>query len=116
MSEAHIPAPGIPPWDLHHRLARALEYADVRVGEMGAYLEVSPKTMTNYLSGRTRPRDGMLRAWALRCGVPFGWLRDGIEGPNDGGDQRLPRRACNAVVVPLKTHRSKPAPSLPKAS
>lgn len=94
MSEAHVTT-GVPSWDLHHRLHRALEYADVKVAEMGSYLDVSSKTMTNYLSGRTQPRDGLVRAWALRCGVSYQWLRYGTlpEDGDDGGADVLGRRS-----------------------
>jgi len=108
MSEAEV-SPGVPSWDLHHRLARALEYAGVRVGEMGQYLEVSSKTMTNYLSGTTRPKDGALRAWALRCGVPFAWLKSGEmapnKGPEGGSEQHEPSTRWYGTVVPIEARR-----------
>lgn len=78
------PGSQVPTFELRHRLHRALEHGGVRVSEMAAYLEVSESTMTNYLSGRTRPRAGSLRAWAIRCGVPFDWLATGDGHPFDG--------------------------------
>lgn len=70
-------------WDLVDRLHKALRVGKCKPGEMKDILGVSPATMTNYLSGKTRPKDGMLRQWAMRCAVPFDWLRYGIEASND---------------------------------
>jgi transcriptional regulator with XRE-family HTH domain len=64
----------IPTWGLHHRLARSLEFAGMKSAAMAEFLDVSENTIRNYLSGRTRPRLGVLRIWALRCGVPLDWL------------------------------------------
>lgn len=46
---------------------------------MGDLLGVSGGTMSNYLSGRTSPKDGMIRQWALRCGVPYEWQTSAVE-------------------------------------
>lgn len=86
-------------FDLTDRLHKALRVGQCKPGEMRKILGVSESTMTNYLTGKTRPKDGMLRQWAMRCGGPvtFDWLAYGIEpetGP-EGGDYGLPdgRRA-----------------------
>lgn len=66
---------------------------------MRAILGVSESTMTNYLSGATQPKDGMLRQWALRCGQPvtFEWLRFGVDaGPENGGDLANASSRCTA--------------------
>lgn len=84
----------VPQFQRHHRLRLALEWAGMKVSEMGEYLEVSPATMTNYLAGKKVPRPVVV-AWALRTGVPFEWLDTGMEpispppsgprGPSDDG-------------------------------
>lgn len=95
-------------WDLVDRLHKALRVGKCKPGEMTRILGVSPATMTNYLSGKSRPKDGMLRPWALRCGVPFDWLSTGVE-PQDGDDPgglEVSRRACNgAQVIDLRARR-----------
>lgn len=52
--------------------------------------------MTNYLAGATKPKDGMLRQWALRCRKPvtFEWLAYGVATkPDGGGDVQNPPSA-----------------------
>lgn len=92
-------------WDLVDRLHKALRLGQCKPGEMTRILGVSPATMTNYLSGKTQPKDGMLRPWAFRCGVPFDWLAYGIEGDDNGPDgQEISRRGCiGATVVAFPT-------------
>lgn len=115
MSDAPIgePTPTAPPWQLHHRLGRALEHGGVKVNEMGQILGVSPATMSNYLSGRTSPKAGMMRQWAIRCGVPYEWLQTGettSTGPNSPGGQGITGTGCYedspGQVVELATWRA----------
>jgi len=85
------PAPDerIPPWELHHRLSRSLEFAGVSIPDMADTLGVAETTMRNYLSGRTRPRRGALTAWALRTGVPLRWIEYGDEPQMSGGETQM---------------------------
>jgi hypothetical protein len=97
-------------FDLADRLRKALRIGKCKPGEMRAILGVSESTMTNYLDGSTRPKDGMLRQWALRCAAPvtFEWLRTGTTaGPEGGGDQQLSQRACHGEVIDLGARRAK---------
>lgn len=101
---------GIPRFERRHRLGLALEHAELSVQAMADHLGVNRNTVGNYLSDRTRPSTAVLRTWALRCGVPFEWLRDGIGGDNDPGDQGFSQRGCNgAVVLPFRPTASAPA-------
>lgn len=76
----------LPHFELRHRMALALEHASVPKGTMADHLGISPNTVSNYLGGHTRPPVAALRVWALRCGVPYAWLKDGVEtGPDQGG-------------------------------
>lgn len=78
-------------WDLPDRLRKALRVADVSVAEMAAELDVSRNTVGNYLAGRSIPPTPTIKVWALRCGVPYAWLKDGVEpedGPDGGPDLR----------------------------
>lgn len=67
-------------------MSLALEHADISVNEMAEHLDLSRTTISNYLHGRTKPGRSDLRYWALKCGVPFDWLVQGVqsmEGEND---------------------------------
>lgn len=72
MSEALIPE-----WSLGDRLAKARDAAGVSRAEMAEYLSVSTNTISNYENDHTTPPAGTVRAWALRCGVPFDWIAKG---------------------------------------
>lgn len=94
-------------WDLADRLNKALRIGRVKPGQMRAVLGVSESTMTNYLNGSTRPKDGFLRQWALRCGYPitFEWLKDGVielgpDTPDDLGSRDSGCYAAEIVAFP----------------
>lgn len=99
---------GVPTFELRHRLALALEHADVSVADMADVIGYSVKQTSNYLHGRQHPREGTLRVWAIRCGVPLVWLRDGIvpdDGPGGTSDLRSDRSSCTshtADVIQLR--------------
>ena len=111
MSDAQ--AHGIPHFQMRHRLDLALETADVSIQEMSAELGVHRNTVSNYLSGRTLPPTSAVKVWALRCGVPYEWLRTGLEphdgGPSAPGDQggspsgQKTNRTKLAAVLPLRS-------------
>ena len=69
----------IPEWDQADRMRKALRHAGVGVQELAAYLDVSRNTVGTWINGRVNPDTRTLRLVALRCGVPYEWLRDGIE-------------------------------------
>jgi transcriptional regulator with XRE-family HTH domain len=73
-------APEIPSWDLADRLRKALREAGLGVAEMAGYLDVTPRSVGNWINGRVMPSTQTLRLWSLRTGVPFEWLR-GDDGP-----------------------------------
>lgn len=73
----------------------ALRDAGVSVGEMADYLELNRNTLGGWMNGRHRPSTGVLRLWALRCGVPFEWLKTGRYPATDHKADRI------APVIPL---------------
>lgn len=93
-------APGIPAFELRHRLARALEQAGVSNEQMAAEIGRGVTTIRNYLKGRTIPERAVLVTWSLRCGVPFDWLAYGME-PADGTPlgMEVSPTACNGASV-----------------
>lgn len=101
MSEPTIPHQGVPEWTLGWRLKRALSYAELSAQDMAAELGVHVATVSRWMNDREHPRRAYLMAWALRCGVPFGWL---------AGDEKLPRVDSNHQPAGWLTD-SKTAPS-----
>jgi transcriptional regulator with XRE-family HTH domain len=69
----------VPRWDLADRMRKSLRDADIGVQDMADYLEVSRNTVSNWINGHNPPSAQTLRLWAMRCGVPLKWLRDGDE-------------------------------------
>ena len=75
-------------------LRKSLDVSGVSAIEMAELIDVSRRTMTNYLSGRTSPRPRMLREWSVRTGVPLSYLERGVindeaprpDGPGEGLD------------------------------
>jgi transcriptional regulator with XRE-family HTH domain len=75
----------IPQWELCDRLRRSLRYAGLTPQDMTDYLDVSRSTVSTWLTGRIQPSTQTLRLWALRTGVHYEWLRDGIYPQVEGG-------------------------------
>ena len=67
----------VPEWDLADRMRKALRTAHLGVQEMADYLDVSRNTVGTWINGRVDPSVQTLRLWALRTGVPYGWLVTG---------------------------------------
>ena len=64
----------IPDWPQTYRLRRALDVAHIDEEAVAEYIGCHPNTVRNYLSGRTKPRRVVLRAWSDLTGVPLWWL------------------------------------------
>lgn len=75
----------VPQWDLSDRLAKSLKVGNVSVQEMADYLEVHRNTVSAWINGRITPSGQTIRLWALRTGVPYEWVRNGVE-PSDSPD------------------------------
>ena len=65
-------------FDLGDRLAKSLRVSGVSSQEMAATLRVSRNTISNYVHGNTTIPYLAMREWALRTGVPFEWLENGV--------------------------------------
>lgn len=74
----------VPAWTLRWRLQRALAHGGVSIDEMAAELGVSRQTVSRWLNEHGSPKRGYLKLWALRCGVPLGWLTGADDGPKSG--------------------------------
>jgi transcriptional regulator with XRE-family HTH domain len=64
----------VPEWDTADRMRKALREAGIGVQEIADYLGVARNTVSTWINGRIEPSTQTLRLWALRCGVPYGWL------------------------------------------
>ncbi|MEV4902390.1 helix-turn-helix transcriptional regulator [Citricoccus sp. NPDC055426] len=74
----------IPHFDLTDRLRKAREVTGLGQREFAEEIGISLKSVTNYENGHTAPRQIVMKAWALRTGVPLEWLQTG-EYPMDNG-------------------------------
>lgn len=73
----------VPQWDRADRMRKSLRQAGLAVSDMADYLEVNRNTVSNWINGHTSPPSAALRLWAMRCGVPLPWLKDGFDGPGN---------------------------------
>lgn len=71
----------IPTWDEADRIRKAMRDAGLGVQELADALEVSRTSVSNWINGRTSPRDRDIRAIARMTAVPPVWLRNG-ESPD----------------------------------
>ena len=99
----------IPEWTQGDRLAKALRARGISNQEMADFLGVSRNTIGNYIHDKRKVPKAVLRVWALRTGLPLGWLQTGIV-PEDGDDpDQLPWDDLN---VQPSDKRSTPAIAL----
>jgi transcriptional regulator with XRE-family HTH domain len=98
----------IPQWTTGDRLRKAREQTGLGRSDFADELGVSRNTVMNYESGRTqRHARIVLRAWALRTGVPFEWLRTGDAPPGPiipggpGGQNSTVVTPAPAVPLPI---------------
>jgi transcriptional regulator with XRE-family HTH domain len=72
----------VPQFDLADRMRKALRVADIGVQEMADYLGVARNTVSTWINGKIQPSTQTIRLWAIRCNVPYEWLRWGdFPGP-----------------------------------
>lgn len=81
-----------------HRMEIALEWAGISKQQMADHLGLNRHTVTNYLSGRSRPPRSTVIVWALRCGVPLEWIEHGTEPQDDPEDPRDTDRVIRRYV------------------
>jgi len=103
----------VPPIEVRHRLRIAREYAGLEQNELAELIGVSRNTVGNAESGRGKPRQITLNAWALVTGVPVTWLMTG-RAPQDGGNGTgigllLPRLDSNQEPPDFKAAKLCPA-------
>lgn len=75
----------VPPIEVKHRLRIAREFAGLEQDQLAEAIGVSRNTISNAEKGRVRARDITINAWALACGVPRDWIKNGTQ-PEDRPD------------------------------
>ena len=78
----------IPEIRLHHRLAIALQEADMDRQTMAAELGIHRNSVHNYAAGRSKPSKSVVLHWALLTGIDPHWLLTGETPGHDpeGGE------------------------------
>lgn len=81
----------VPEFTMRDRLRKARETAGMDQTQFAKAIGVSRATVSNYESSDRKPREIVLRAWALATGVPVEWLKFGQQsaGPDSGGSLRV---------------------------
>jgi transcriptional regulator with XRE-family HTH domain len=93
----------IPEWDLGDRLTKAMRHAGYTVADMAGYFDVHRNSISGWLHGRIKPDTRTLRLWAVTCGVPFEWLRDGT----------LPKQQHDGLLLPRVDSNHQPVDCMP---
>ena len=75
----------IPVFTIGDRLRKARERTGLSQGDFAAEIDISPRSVSNYESEAVSPRKLVLKAWALRTGVPLEWIETGVTPENNGG-------------------------------
>lgn len=80
--------PQVPEFDIHDRCKKAREFAGLEQDELAERIECSRNTVGNYERGDvTKLKKAVIRRWAMACGVDFGWLWEGADPSEPGGDE-----------------------------
>ncbi len=66
----------MPTWRLSDRLRKALSFAGVTKEEMARELQVSERTINNWLQERNPIRYAYVLLWAQKTGVSLDWILD----------------------------------------
>lgn len=92
------PAGVIPQWTVADRLRKARIAAGLEQAELARDIDVSRNTVHNYETEKVAPRRIVLRAWALRTGVPLEWIETGV-APGGGGDPHEGLKSPNYGLI-----------------
>lgn len=69
----------IPQFSLGDRMRKSREVTGLDQTDFAEELGISRASVSNHERGVSHPRKIVLKAWALRCGVPLLWLETGEE-------------------------------------
>ena len=102
----------VPEFTIADRLRKARELTGLDQAQFAEEIGVSARSVGNYESDKYRSKRKrlVLRAWALRCGVPVEWIETGVAPTPDPdpGITDLSERACTRYgqVIPLGARSS----------
>jgi transcriptional regulator with XRE-family HTH domain len=96
---------GLPKWDLADRMRKSLRATGISVQEMADYLDVSARTVSNWINGHIEPTTQTARHWALRTGIPYEWYCHGSKKPCDLGPQ-VSRSENNVTSLQVRRRES----------
>ncbi|MGA8544559.1 MAG: helix-turn-helix transcriptional regulator, partial [Mycobacterium sp.] len=65
---------------------KSMQIAGLSVADMAAYQGVHRNSVSSWLNRRAQPRPANVRLWAIRTGVPYEWLTDGV-WPDDESEE-----------------------------
>jgi len=66
-------------FDRADRMRKSLRVSGLTVHEMAEYLGVTRGTVSTWINGHIAPSTQTMMLWAMRTGVPFEWLTDGVD-------------------------------------
>jgi transcriptional regulator with XRE-family HTH domain len=84
----------VPAFHVGDRLRKAREEAGLSQQDLAADLGIARQSVSNYESGRFRPRRPVMLAWAMRTKVPLEWLMTGVAGPGPSPDGATDSQSC----------------------
>lgn len=76
----------VPVFTLGDRLRKAREVGGLTQSDLASSLGIGRRSVSRYEDGEQVPKRGVVMAWAMATGVPFGWLWTGELG--EGGNIR----------------------------
>jgi DNA-binding XRE family transcriptional regulator len=90
----------IPQWTAGDRFRKAREDAGLTQQELADELSVDRNTVSAYESDqRKRPMRSVVKAWAMRCGVPAEWLTTGGGSSTGGKTAPAPRQRYRPLAL-----------------
>lgn len=98
-------APPVPQWDTADRMRKALRESAIGIEEMAEYLDVSRRSIGNWINGHVKPSKQTLRLWALRTGVSFDWLCHGDHAPCTPSPDKPVSAGQRRVITGRYSHR-----------
>ena len=114
-AQSETGALGVPEWTITDRLRKARENAGLSPEQLAHDIDVSRATVYNYESPayERKRRPIALKAWAVRCGVPYEWVKAGTvaltdKGPDSDPTQRIRPSGCTVATFPTMARRGAP--------
>ena len=96
-------AGAIPEWTLADRLRKAREHVELGKVEFADEIGVARNTVSSAENGRHRPSKLVVKAWAMRTGVPYEWIMTG-QAPDTPDPTNPCLSGCEGKVVPWISH------------